>query len=54
MPKGLVRYQRTGVFHFITFSCYQRQPLLGTPAAYAVFERGLVDKAGEGDYAFDF
>ena len=39
MPKGLVRYQRTGVFHFITFSCYQRQPLLGTPAAYAVFER---------------
>ena len=39
MPKGLVRYQRTGVYHFITFSCYQRQPLLGTTAAYAVFER---------------
>jgi len=24
MPKGLVRYQKTGNFHFITFSCYRR------------------------------
>jgi hypothetical protein len=24
MPKGLVRYQKSGDFHFITFSCYRR------------------------------
>jgi putative transposase len=41
MPKGLVRYQKTGGFHFITFSCYRRHPLLGSSAAYAVFEREL-------------
>ena len=41
MPKGLVRYHDTGGFHFVTFSCYRRQPLLGTPAAYRVFEREL-------------
>ena len=23
-----MRYQRCGVFHFVTFSCYRRQPLL--------------------------
>lgn len=28
MPKGLVRYQKYGGFHFITFSCYRREPLL--------------------------
>jgi putative transposase len=38
MPKGLVRYQKCGVFHFLTFSCYRRRPLLGDAAAYAVFE----------------
>ena len=37
----LVRYQQCGCFHFITFSCYHRQPLLGTPSAYNVFERAL-------------
>lgn len=41
MPKGLVRYQKCGVFHFITFSCYRRLPLLGNAAAYTVFEREL-------------
>jgi len=41
MPKGLVRYQKCGCFHFITFSCYRRLPLLGDPAAYRVFEREL-------------
>ena len=30
MPKGLKRYQKTGDFHFITFSCYGRQPFLQT------------------------
>ncbi len=30
MPTGLKRYQKTGNFHFITFSCYRRQPFLQT------------------------
>ena len=38
MPKGLVRYQKCGVFHFLTFSCYRRKPLLGSTTAYSVFE----------------
>jgi putative transposase len=41
MPKGLVRYQKSGDFHFITFSCYRRLPLLGEPAAYMTFESEL-------------
>src|ERR1035437_2078154 len=41
MPKSLIRYQKCGVFHFLTFSCYTRQPLLGSDAAYGVFEREL-------------
>ena len=41
MPKGLVRYQQCGCFHFLTFSCYRRQPLLDTATAYGVFEREL-------------
>ncbi len=41
MPKGLVRYQQCGCFHFLTFSCYHRQPLLECPAAYSVFEEVL-------------
>jgi len=28
MPWGLRRYQNVGTLHFITFSCYRRQPLL--------------------------
>ena len=43
MPKGLVRYQKCGVFHFVTFSCYRRKPLLDNDASYAVFERELED-----------
>jgi putative transposase len=41
MPSGLVRYQKCGVFHFITFSCYRRQPLLGSARARNVFEQVL-------------
>jgi putative transposase len=37
----LVRYQQCGCFHFVTFSCYRRQPLLGTAAAYGILEREL-------------
>jgi putative transposase len=41
MPKNLVRYQKCGSFHFITFSCYRRQPLLDSVTAYSVFEHVL-------------
>jgi putative transposase len=33
MPTGLKRYQQSRHFHFITFSCYKRQPFLHTAAA---------------------
>jgi putative transposase len=32
MPWGLKRYYGTGSLHFITWSCYKRKLLLGTPA----------------------
>jgi len=41
MPKGLVRYLQCGCFHFLTFSCYRRQPLLYNDTACGVFEREL-------------
>lgn len=39
MPRGLYRDQQTSHLHFITFSCYQRKPLLGSPSARDVFVR---------------
>jgi putative transposase len=41
MPSNLVRYQKCGVFHFLTFSCYRRQPLLAVTPGYELFERQL-------------
>jgi len=41
MAKGLVRHQKSGEFHFLTFSCYRRLPLLGSNAAYSIFEQEL-------------
>jgi len=41
MTKGLVRYQKSGSFQFITFSCYRRQPLLGNESSYSILEREL-------------
>jgi putative transposase len=41
VPWSLKRFQHTGELHFVTFSCYRRQPLLGTPAARRTFEREL-------------
>jgi hypothetical protein len=38
MPKGLVRFQQCGCYHFLTFSCHRRQPLLGGAPAYSAFE----------------
>ena len=37
MPWGLVRYQQEGDDHFITFSCYHREPYLNTPSARDTF-----------------
>jgi putative transposase len=34
-------HQNSVEFHFITFSCYQRQPYLGNPEARTLFERSL-------------
>ena len=41
MPRGLVRYQHTGNFHFITFSCFHRAPYLASPSARNLFEDAL-------------
>jgi putative transposase len=41
MPEGLRRYQGEGGFHFVTFSCYRREPLLARRDGYAVVERVL-------------
>lgn len=41
MPWGLKRYQQARCLHFITFSCYRREPLLATPRARDTFEEEL-------------
>uniref|UniRef100_A0A7V4XSN9 Transposase n=1 Tax=Acidobacterium capsulatum TaxID=33075 RepID=A0A7V4XSN9_9BACT len=41
MPRGLERLHCTGHFHFLTFSCYQRQPFFGNAAACDLFEDAL-------------
>jgi len=41
MPWSLKRYQQTRDLHFITFSCYRRQPLLGFPRNRDFFETAL-------------
>lgn len=41
MPTGLRRFQQTGQMHFVTFSCYHRQPKLALACARIVFERSL-------------
>jgi putative transposase len=41
MPHNLLRYHNSGELHFITFSCYQRQPFLADGQGYEVFERVL-------------
>jgi putative transposase len=40
MPRGLVRYEQTGNFHFLTFSCDHRLQHLRT-AARDLFEDAL-------------
>ncbi len=41
MPWGLIRLQQSQQLHFITFSCYRRQPFLNTHLARSVFEESL-------------
>ncbi len=41
MPRGLIRFHHSGSFHFITFSCYHRLPLLARSGGYCVFEAEL-------------
>jgi hypothetical protein len=41
MTQGLVRFQQTGDFHFLTFNCAQRRPYLHTPDARDLFESAL-------------
>ncbi|MGH9606442.1 MAG: REP-associated tyrosine transposase [Terracidiphilus sp.] len=41
MTRGLVRYQQTGDFHFLTFSCYHRSAYLASAKACALFESAL-------------
>ncbi len=43
MKSKLKRYHGTRDLHFITFSCYHRQPFLGTAHARRVFEHALED-----------
>ena len=41
MKGALIRYQQTGEFHFLTFSCYRRRPYLPAVAAMDLFEDAL-------------
>jgi putative transposase len=41
MPSGLKRYYGKGDLHFVTFSCYQRLPLLAAKIARDVFVHEL-------------
>ena len=36
-----IRYQQTGEFHFLTFSCYRRRAYLSTVSAMELFEDAL-------------
>jgi putative transposase len=41
MPWGLKRFHQTRQLHFLTFSCYNRRPNLGTPESRNIFEAAL-------------
>ncbi len=41
MSGRLVRYQQAGDLHFVTFSCYQRLPLLARAEVRELFEQSL-------------
>ncbi|HWR13227.1 MAG TPA: transposase [Terriglobales bacterium] len=37
MTRGLVRFHQSGQSHFLTFSCYRRQPNFSSPKLYELF-----------------
>jgi putative transposase len=39
MPRGLRRFQQSGQLHFVTFSCYRRQPRLASASSRTIFEQ---------------
>jgi putative transposase len=41
MKGARIRYQQTGEFHFLTFSCFRRRPYLSPDAAKDLFEDAL-------------
>ncbi len=41
MPWALKRYQDSGHWHFLTFSCYRRKPKFGDQSSRSVFEESL-------------
>jgi len=41
MPSGLRRYQQTGQLHFVTFTCYHRNPCLADPQMRTQLEQTL-------------
>jgi putative transposase len=41
MTRGLVRKQQRGDLHFVTFSCFRRQPFLNSPKLRTLFEDAL-------------
>ena len=41
MPTGLRRFHHSGQSHFVTFSCYQRQPYFSSPDIYDLFVQRL-------------
>src|SRR5271167_1816921 len=43
MPRGLRRFHESGQSHFITFSCYRRQPNFVNAAVYDLFPLCLED-----------
>ena len=43
MSRGLRRFQESGQSHFVTFSCYRRQPFFSTAETYDLFVQCLED-----------
>jgi putative transposase len=43
MPRGLKRFQQTRHSHFLTFSCYHRQPNFRSPEIYDLFVQCVED-----------
>ncbi len=50
MPWGLKRYQQARDLHFVTFSCYRRQPLLDYACAKRWFELALEQARRQYDF----